>query len=178
MGQYLNMMIDASKRGRGYAEKLMVGIKPEQAARKPHFETSGAPVVVDTNHPTFCFGHLATYPAKMLALVGADPALAPVPQGWDDLFRAGVPCQDDPSGTIYPKFDVVTAAFIKNMDAAWAALATVDDKVLTTPTPNERYREFFPLTGMAVNFLLNNHMMVHAGQVSAWRRCFGLPSAM
>jgi hypothetical protein len=156
----------------------MVGIKSDQAARKPHFEGGGAPQVVDTNHPTFCFGHLAIYPAKMLPLVGADPASVAVPAGWDDLFRAGVPCQDDPNGVIYPKFEVVTAAFLKNMDAVFSALATVDDKVLTTPTANERYREYFPTTGMALNFLLNNHVMVHLGQVSAWRRCFGLPSAM
>ena len=178
MGQYLNMMIDSSKRGRGYAEKLMVGIKPDQAARKPHFETGGAMQTIDTNHPTFCFGHLALYPARMLGLVGADPALAPVPAEWDALFRAGVPCLDDPSGTIYPKFEVVTAAFIKNMDAAYTALASVDDQLLGTPTANERYREYFPTTGLALNFLLNNHVMMHSGQVSVWRRCFGLPSAM
>jgi hypothetical protein len=178
MGQFLSMMIETSKRGRGYAEKLMVGIRPEQAARRPHFESAGTLTVVDMNHPTFCFGHLAIYPAKMLPLVGIDPSVAAVPAGWTELFNAGVACQDDPEGRLYPRFDEVAAAFLKNMDAAYAALAKVDDALLSTPTANERYREFFPTTGLALNFLLTSHVMVHCGQVSAWRRCFGLPSAM
>lgn len=178
MGQVLNMMIDSSRRCRGYAEKLMVGIRPEQAARKPHFESAGALRVVDTNHPTFCFGHLSLYPAKMLALAGVDASVVAAPAGWAELFSAGVACQDDPEGKIYPAFAEVSGAFLKNMDAAYAALAKVDDAVLATPANNERYREFLSTTGIALNFVLNAHVMVHAGQVSAWRRCFGLPGVL
>jgi hypothetical protein len=178
MGQFLNLMIDSSRRGRGYAEKLMVGIRPEQAARKPHFESAGAVQVVDMNHPTFCYGHLSLYPAKLLQLVGQEPGAAAPAAGWAELFSAGVACQDDPDGRIYPRFDECAAAFLRSMDAAYEVLAKLDDAVLSTPTANERYREFFPTTGIALNFMLNSHVMVHAGQVSAWRRCFGLPSAM
>jgi hypothetical protein len=178
MGQYLNMMVDTSRRGRGFAEKLLVGIKPEQAARKPHFESAGAPHVVDTNHPVFVFGHLATYPAKMLKFAGLDASACATPPEWDNLFKAGVPCHDDPDGTIYPRLAAVTAAFFANTDKASELLRSVDDKVLAATTPDERYKEFFPTVGIALNFLLNNHVMMHMGQVSAWRRCFGLPSAM
>ena len=178
MGHYLNFMIDSSRRGRGLAEKLAAGIKPDQAARKPHFETPAAAQVVDTNHPVFCYGHLALYPARMLKLVGLDAAPAACPPEWENLFKAGVPCHDDQEGTIYPSFEVVKTAFLKNMDAAYEALGKLDDKALLTVTPDDRYREFFPTVGIALNFLLNNHVMMHLGQVSAWRRCFGLPSAM
>ncbi|HYE61944.1 MAG TPA: hypothetical protein VD997_08095 [Phycisphaerales bacterium] len=178
MGQYLNMMIDSSRRGRGLAEKLLVGIKPEQAARKPHFETPAAPQLIDTNHPTFCYGHLAIYPARMLKVAGLDSTAAACPPEWDNLFKAGSPCLDDKDGTIYPAFSTITAALFKNMDAAFAQLSTLDDKVLLNQMPDERYREFFPTVGIGLNFLLNNHVMMHLGQVSVWRRCFGLPSAM
>lgn len=178
MGQYLNMMIDASRRSRGVSEKLLVGIKPDQAARKPHFETPGSPQVVDTNHPTFCFGHLALYPSRMLKVAGLDASLAACPPEWENLFKAGTPCHDDKDGTIYPAFAAVSNAFLKNMDTAFAQLSKLDDSILTQQMPDERYREFFPTVGTGLNFLLNNHVMLHLGQVSAWRRCFGLPSAM
>ena len=178
MGQFLDMMLTGAKRSRAYSEKLLVGIKPEQAARKPHFETDAAAVVVDTNHPTFVYGHLSLYPARILKFVGLSTGAVEAPEGWEAIFKAGVPCLDDPGQTIYPKFEVVSAQFFKATDAAIAALAKLDDSALLAPTPEERYRESFPLTGAAVNFMLNNHMMIHLGQVSAWRRCFGLPSAM
>jgi len=178
MGQYLSFMIDSSRRGRGLADKLAVGIKPDQAARKPHFETAGTAQVIDTNHATFCYGHLALYPSRMMKVAGLDAAPVSCPPEWENLFKAGAPCLDDKDGTIYPAFDTVRAAFTKNMDAAYDILSKVDDKILLAPTPDERYREYFATTGVALNFLLNNHLMMHLGQVSAWRRCFGLPSAM
>jgi hypothetical protein len=41
-----------------------------------------------------------------------------------------------------------------------------------------RIKEIFPFVGLAINFMLNNHNMMHVGQVSAWRRAMGLPSVM
>ena len=35
----------------------------------------------------------------------------------------------------------------------------------------------FPLLGGRVLFMCNNHLMMHLGQISAWRRCMGLPAA-
>ncbi len=35
----------------------------------------------------------------------------------------------------------------------------------------------FPTLGALANFLMNNHVMMHIGQVSTWRRAMGLPSA-
>ena len=178
MGQYLDMMLMGAKRARLYSEKLLVGIKPEQAARKPHFETDGAALEVDTNHPVFIYGHLSLYPARIMKLAGLDgSALAP-PAEWEAVFKAGAPCLDDPDGKVYPGLDAIAACYFSATDGALAALAKLDDKTLLTPTPDERFRERFALTGGAVNFMLNNHVMMHLGQVSVWRRCFGLPSAM
>ena len=35
----------------------------------------------------------------------------------------------------------------------------------------------FPTVGAAINFYLTGHVMMHAGQISAWRRCMGMPAA-
>jgi hypothetical protein len=178
MGQYLEMMLQGARRARFYSEKLLAGIKPEQAACKPRFEKTGGPTVVDTNHPVFVFGHLALYPARIAKFAGLDGSALATPAGWEDLFKAGVPCQDDPDRKIYPSLEAVSTHFMKATDGLIAMLEKVDDKVLTAPTADERMRERFPLAGAAIAFMLNNHVMMHLGQISVWRRCFGLPSAM
>jgi hypothetical protein len=178
MGQYLDMMLGGAKRARAYTEKLLVGIRPEQGACKPRFETKAGVAVVDTNHPVFVFGHLALYPTRTLSFAGLDGKALAAPAGWQELFAAGVACHDDPDGKIYPKLDVVSAQYLKATDAMIAMLEKADDKVLSAPTPDERMRERFPVAGAAIAFMMNNHTMMHLGQVSVWRRCFGLPSAM
>jgi hypothetical protein len=40
-----------------------------------------------------------------------------------------------------------------------------------------RSREMFPTLGAVVAFYLGGHVMNHLGQLSAWRRCLGLPPA-
>ena len=40
-----------------------------------------------------------------------------------------------------------------------------------------RSRELFPTLGAVVAFYLAGHVMNHLGQLSAWRRCIGLPPA-
>jgi len=178
MGQHVDNILTGARRTRMYAEKLIAGIRPEQAARRPRFETAAAAAVIDTNHPTFVYGHLSLYSARILKVAGLDAAGVEAPESWEAIFKAGVPCLDDPTGSIYPQFDVVTAQFFKGVDAAIAGVATLGDDALLRPTPDEKARESFPLTGALIGFLLNNHMMIHMGQVSAWRRCFGLPSAL
>src|SRR5262249_30647567 len=122
MGQYLSMMVGGARRARLYTEKLLAGIKPDQAARKPHFKTPTSPQVVDTNHPVFVFGHLGLYPARIAKFVGIDGSAWAAPAGWEDLFKAGVPCHDDPEGKIYPSLDAVMAHYYKATDGLLAAL--------------------------------------------------------
>jgi hypothetical protein len=174
MGQFLDMMLAGAKRSRGYTEKLLVGIDAAQAARKP--DIGGR--VIDTNHPAFVFGHLSLYAARQIKVVGKNGDHAAAPAEWDALFKAGVACQDDAAGTIYPAFETILAQYFKGLDAVFAAYAGLDDAALLAITPEERTRETFPTVGSLVNFLLNNHVMVHMGQVSVWRRCMGLPSAV
>lgn len=174
MGASVDMIVRPAQRTLGYAKKLAEGIKPADAARFPRF---GDTVVV-TNHPTFVFGHLALYPARMLGFCGLDPTPIVPPAAWPDLFKAGVECKDDPAGTVYPAFAEVFNAYVRNYEHAFKALDGLNDAAIMQPHPDEKIRETFPTLGIAMVFLLNNHVMMHLGQVSAWRRCFGLPAAM
>lgn len=161
-----------------YAQGLLKDLRPEQAARKPHFATPGAGTVVDTNHPVFLFGHLSLYPTRVWAVAGLGEGKHEAPAGWNELFAAGVECKDDAAGTIYPSLAAVTERFFASHAAACAAVREMDDALLARENPNERSRARFPTIGALFTFVLSAHVMVHMGQISAWRRCFGLPSAM
>lgn len=173
MGQHVETILSPAKRTRNYAEALAKGITSDKAARKP----TGPSGPIDTNHPVFVYGHLALYPARLLAVVGLDGAPIACPAPWDALFKAGVPCHDDPKGTIYPSWDEVREKFFAATDRAIVELSRLHDAQLLAPTSEERWRDSFPTVGSALSFLLLAHPMMHLGQVSAWRRFQGLPSA-
>lgn len=160
---------------RWYAERLLTGVSPAMAARKPR---NAEGVLIEMNHPVFALGHLSLYSGRMLALIGADATAAKTPDAWEALFKAGAPCHDDPTGVIYPSLAEVTERFFAGVDAGLAALEGVRDDVLARPNPNEAMRSRFPCVGDMVNFMTSGHVLMHLGQVSAWRRCMGLGSAM
>jgi hypothetical protein len=175
MHKHADMIVPAARRSRFVAEKLMVGIDPSAAARKPRFVTSSGVVVIDTNHPTFIVGHLSLYPAKILAACGRDAASVTPPPEWNDLFKAGAACIDDVTQTLYPKFTLLAEFFLKATDTCMEVVASLDDATLEVPHPEERFRQRFGTVGATTNFLMNNHLALHLGQLSTWRRCMGLP---
>lgn len=173
MGQHAQNIATATKISRGYAERLLVGIPANQFARKATVNGK----VIDANHPAWVYGHLATYPAKAAAMLGLDASKFAAPAAFEGLFKDGQPCNDDASGTMYPAMESITTAFFRTHDALIQALATADDAILIQSTPDEKARERFPLLGGRLLFMCNNHIMMHLGQISTWRRCMGLPAA-
>ncbi|MGE0479865.1 MAG: DinB family protein [Phycisphaerae bacterium] len=168
------MIVSAANLGLAYAERLLVGIDAKQFAR---FARPGG-VVVASNHPAFVLGHLALYPARVLEFLGRPAAAAAAPAGWDAIFKAGVACQDDADGTLYPPMSALTETFLQSSRAAHAAVAAASDAQLAAPNPAEgRSRELFPVVGGMITFYLVGHVQMHLGQLSAWRRAMGLPAA-
>jgi len=151
----------------GYAPLLAKDIPARQFAHMPH---------PNMNHPAFCFGHLSLYPDRLLGMLGrAD--LAQEKAGWQDLFKAGVACVEQDGR--YPDKDEIVNGFMDRHAVLRDVLPIVDDEVFARPNPIEgRMRELFPTVGAATTFMLGAHNMMHLGQVSAWRRAMGLPSAM
>jgi hypothetical protein len=157
------------------AEALLKDVDASKAAR---FASPGG-VVIQANHPVFVYGHLALYPSRMLDLLGHAPGVAAKPAGWDELFKAGVQCQDDPHGKVYPKLSEVTQHYFAGYKLVLGIVAETRDEVFARPNPTGgRSTELFPTIGAAVNFMLNAHPMSHLGQVSTWRRAMGLGSAL
>jgi hypothetical protein len=179
MGQAIDQVITAARRAVGYAEKVAADIPAAKFARKPRFATTTGEVVVDCNHPAFVYGHLSLYPARLGGFLGLDTGRLAVPAAWTDLFKAGSECRDDPEGRIYPGREEIVAAFTKGYAGLLEGMSGLDDGVLATPHPDENVRaKFFPTLGAAMVFMTNSHVMVHAGQISTWRRCMGMGSAM
>lgn len=178
MGYVADMIVREGKISLGLAQQMLKEIKPEQFASKPRFGDR----VVDTNHPAFVYGHLATYPARLLGMLGAgadgaDGAAAPA--SYAELFSAGKECKDDPAGEIYPPMDEIVGNFTKGYEALLGVLAGVSDEKFQAPNPMEgRMKEMLPTLGELAHFMVTSHIMMHMGQVSAWRRCFGLGRVM
>ncbi|MEQ9616578.1 MAG: DinB family protein [Phycisphaerales bacterium] len=151
----------------GLADGLLNGVDAAKAGTKPDG--------VDCNTPTFVLGHLAVYPDMILQMLGEPHETNEQYQNW---FKHGVECQDDPDNTIYPPLSEVLARFKSRSEAAIAALEKADDELLASVNPNENMRERLPTIGAMATFLLSAHVAFHLGQLSTWRRCMGLGSAM
>lgn len=174
MGTIGSVIAPGAKLGLMYAERLLNGITPDNYAK---FAKPGG-VTVASNHLAFVLGHLSLYPQRVLQNLGQPIGPTAVPAAYDALFKAGVECQDDPDGKIYPKLDELKARFFDGYRAAIAAVEAAPDDAYAAPNPAEgRLKELFPTVGMAVNFYLIGHVQVHLGQISAWRRAMGLPAA-
>jgi hypothetical protein len=112
-------------------------------------------------------------------MLGRPRGAAATPAEWEALFKAGVECKDDPGGTIYPPMEKLVAFHKAAYEAALAAISEAGDAQLSAPNPADgRMKEMFPTIGAMCNFVVAAHTMSHYGQVSAWRRCMGLGSAM
>jgi len=155
------------------ADRLGDPIAPGHFARFP----VGKDGVVVTNHPAFAFGHLSLYPGWLLDATGFGGDGVRAPEGYEVLFKAPVPCHDDPDGSIYPGKDELLGVFRRGYAAVVAALRGMDDARLGEPTPIERFAERFPKLGGTLMFVFLGHTMMHMGQVSAWRRMMGYGSA-
>lgn len=160
------VIVRCSTRSIEYGELLAKDIPAERFCERPH---------ATINHPAFVYGHLALYPNRVSELLGA-PAVIELPEGYAGLFEAGVPCADD-SGQ-HPAKDEIMQLFLDGHRKACEVISTADLAAFGKENPIDRMREVFPTIGIAINFLMNNHLMMHLGQVSSWRRAVGLPSVM
>lgn len=157
-----------------YAEGLLKGVPADKFARLP--EGRNGPI--QTNHPAFIYGHLSIYPAKTLDILGHSGVITN-PAGFLELFEAGKECRDDPEGTIYPPMETITAHFFNAHKTMFAKIAELTDEDLAQPHGLESdFAKSFPTRAAFAAFLVGPHAFTHIGQMSAWRRCMGLGSAL
>lgn len=168
-----NLIADSCRLAMSYTEKLLVGIDQTQFAR---FAAPGGTVVV-SNHPAFVLGHLSLYPGRMLRQWGQDPHAVDVPTSFETVFSKDAQCEDDPEGLIYPGKDEICEAYFRGYRTVIERLRELDDQILQSPNPNEVMKPRFPTLGSMHAFYAGGHLMVHLGQLSAWRRMAGYGSA-
>jgi len=175
MGSIANAIVPAGNLSKMYSEMMLKDVTPTMFAR---FASPGGKVI-QSNHAAFVYGHLAMYPHRVMDMLGLPKGVTAVPEGWEGLFKAGVECKDDPAGNIYPSMEKIVAFHKAASETALAAIAEASDGQLAAPNPGEgRMKEMFPTVGAVCSFIVAAHPMSHFGQVSAWRRCMGLGSAM
>jgi hypothetical protein len=146
-----------------YAQRLVADLAEADLCAQP---IEG----VVMNHPAFLIGHLAWANDNGVSIVGGTPVLAT----FKELWGMGAKPSEDRSQ--YPsKADLIKTLEVSHERLA-AAVGKYPKRLLKTPAP-ERMRKMFPTVGHMLLGLMTSHYAVHLGQLSAWRRAMGLPSA-
>lgn len=169
-----NTIGDALSLSLAYARRMLAGVTPDQFAR---FARPGNHVV-ESNHPAFVYGHLSLYASRIIEQLGSDASsVIPSPR-FQAAFSKDAQCVDDPTDSVYPVMDEVTTAFFKGYEACLEVLRNAPDEAFQQPNPaGGRMTEMFPTLGSMQAFYVGGHIMMHLGQVSAWRRMQGLGAA-
>lgn len=174
MGAIGEIIAASNDMGIGYAERLLTDIKAEDFGK---FARPGGEVVT-SNHPAFIYGHLSLYPKKVISNLDQDASSVEPSEAYTELFSPKATCVDDPDATIYPAKDELVEKMVVGYRKVSEALRAADDDLFTRENPAEgRMKELFPTNGAALGFYVGGHVMIHMGQLSAWRRAMGLGAA-
>ena len=92
------------------------------------------------------------------------------------LFTIGSQPTDDRAA--YPSTAELLAAVESRQALLTDAMRNADPSAFEAPTPDEKLRAIFPTVGDLVTSAMTSHIAVHLGQLSAWRKAMGLPSAL
>lgn len=152
------------QRDAGYLRELFEPIEPDKIAVMPK---NGDGVAL--NPPAWLVAHVTVSLSHAVSMLGGDPG---IPMERYAKYGMGSAATDNsgdyPNKTeLLEHFDKVTQAFVD-------ALTAASDEQLAAPTPSEGFRKVIPTVGGAAVFIGVFHTGVHAGQLTAWRRCMGM----
>lgn len=167
------MIADSARLGLAYARRMLDGIAPEQFARLAVVEGR----TIQSNHPAFIYGHLSLYPARIVSELGGDASAIAPSDEYVNLFDHRATCRDDAEGTIYPAMEEITSKFFAAHELAVDVLQSANDTLFFAENPNEAMRAKFATVGSMHGFYVGGHVMMHMGQLSAWRRMLGMGPA-
>lgn len=168
-----NIIADSLSLGLSYAERLLKEVKPEDFGR---FAKTEDGTTIESNHGAFIYGHLCLYAPRIVEQLGGTPY--EVPEAFEVVFSKDATCQDDADGTIYPAMQEIIDCFNGGYQLALATLRNSENVKFEPQNPAEgRLRDLFPTIGSMHAFYAGGHIMMHMGQMSAWRRMIGLGPA-
>jgi DinB superfamily len=145
----------------GYLKSLLEGIDGDKMTHQPS---------PGMNHPAWIVGHLVATMEFGAKLAGATYK---APDGWSDLFGMSSTPSDDASK--YPDMATLLAELDKAVAAVTPSLESINSDALAAQMPDEGFRKMMPTVGDGLTFLINGHITMHIGQLSAWRRACGMP---
>lgn len=146
----------------GFMKNLLQGIDAGKLTHQPR---------PGMNHPLWIVGHLAwtmEFPAKLLGVAYK------APDGWDKLFGMKSKPVDDAAK--YPAITALLAELDRGIQVIGPALDSLSAEALAAEMPEEGFRQMMPTVGDGLTFILNSHIAMHTGQLSAWRRACGMPA--
>jgi len=152
-----------------YAKALVQDLDEEQMTMVP---ANGL-----DNHPAFTLGHLISGSADLAQDLGADFQM---PDNWAELFvrmGPGDPRTPDLDNGKYPSKEELITELENQHDKIKQLLRSIGEEKLNEPL-KWRFSNFMPTLGDVVTFMCVNHEAMHLGQLAAWRRAMGLPSAL
>ncbi|MDJ0976551.1 MAG: DinB family protein [Planctomycetota bacterium] len=129
------------------------------------------------NHAAWTLGHVISGIDMTAEDVGLERDL---PDGWQDLFERrgpGDPRLPEPDAGAYPSRDALLDELDRQVTRIDKALETCD-RAPFGERIEWRFDGSLPTLGDAVAFMLVTHVAMHLGQLAAWRRHHGLPSAL
>lgn len=160
-----------------YARALVADLTAEQCT------TSLGPGL--ENHPAWTIGHLVTGSDILAEDLGLEHDL---PAGWRELFQRrgpGDPRLPEPDPDAYPPMAELLTELgrqHRRVDAIWRQKLEAGEEPVLGPALTDplewRFCGAMPTLGDAVLFLAISHEAMHLGQLAAWRRAAGLPSAL
>jgi uncharacterized damage-inducible protein DinB len=146
-----------------YARRLVADIPDDKMCAQP---------VAGMNHAAWVLGHLAYVFDSMIGVFDEKPAMS---AEWKELFN--VPSKPQADRTKYPSKTALFEAYEKAYQRIVDAVKAASPESLARDFPNPRLRATLPTVGTAMVHILTSHQGIHLGQLSAWRRAQGLPSA-
>jgi hypothetical protein len=152
-----------------FAEALVRDLDPGQATEP------GGPGL--ENHPAWTLGHLVTGANLQARDLGLPDDL---PEGWRDLFERrgpGDPRRPEEDPSAYPPVDALLEELRRQhgrVAAAWRTRSTGE----WSATEEWAFGRDLPTAADAAVFMVLSHEAMHLGQLAAWRRARGLPSAL
>ena len=169
-----NVIADSLQLSVGYADRLLKEVDANRFAR---FAAPGGQTI-ESNHPAFIYGHLCIYAPRIIAQLGRDDLSISVADVFERTCSKDAKCVDDPDASIYASMDETLETFRGGYENVMTALREASDETLQQKNPSEgRMAELFPTLGSMHGFYVGGHMMMHMGQLSAWRRMQGMGPA-
>jgi hypothetical protein len=166
-----NILVDASSVAMRYAKRLTSDIPADKFGR---LATPGG-VVIQSNHPAFVIGHLSLYPAKAMQLLKLESGPTTPSARFVAVFAKDSSCLDDTSGFTYPVKDELLQFFDQAYTIVRQGIREASDELLLSPTADDSpMKTLFPTVGAMLAFYIDGHVLMHLGQVSAWRRMQGM----